>query len=1173
MRKITTIIILIVLVLACVCALFACANSRDDKASPSNYIVSFNTNGGTSIKSMTLKSGSSLTLPEPPTRDGYVFIGWFLDNKFEREVNPALFKVVSNVTIFAGWESVTTYRHKISVESYDEGVISVVEPSDSRASMGTEVIISVVPESGYELRYDSLKANDLVVEYESASRYKFTMPAEPVNITAIFDLKPMPVSALGMIQNGEIVLSTDSARRGDLVTVQAIPDYGYRLTELYVINNEEFTSPDDLKINILQIGSFYMGSNETYVGAVFEEINYDLTYKVNAVSSYGGRVVVSATESPAGCFVKLDFEAEPGYLLDRYTIQGDSLLSFVASMEEGFIMPEYDVTITASFIKEDSVSDAKELIIAPPTNGTISLINPKNHYKKGEIVEFEANASEGYAFAKAYVNGSPVLGNSFRMPNVKSTLTAEFVTKGYDVGVVASNCNVKISQKTAYPGEIVYFEIEEIDGYKVNPSKITLNGKAVSGNSFVMPGEDVTLSVVAFATGSKYNVQAQTVSGGYIITSASEATIYTKINLVAVADEGYRLKKGSFTISYLSQGATVTKTVSGDSFVMVDADVTVSCQFEKVYGVTAVDDGKVGLYPSAMNIAEGENIYVQYVTHGNIIADSLVVTVDFGAYSEILNSSHVFELTPSKIIQAGANPALSFRYSSYSEIDANRLYTISTQSAENGRVEAPSSARYGDIVKLDIEADAGYKLSSLVVNTNDGSFYQISDNFVMPDSAITIKATFTQAPERNFGLKKQYEDNLQSFTDAMIEVVYYRESYQITDAYPSFASNAFVNYIVGMVKVDAKYGHDFYIIEVDDISRVSPIAYDAHDFIAEELGVSKDEINVKIKYNYIILSIGGNPDEDFYVYRNGVKAISDFIIYERENGTYGVYAYIGSSEYVSVIESYNGRSVSYLSSKAFAEPRRIKGVSLGNLSEIGDFAFEDTAITYVDIQCVEKLGKGVFKNARSLKAISTSSYNEYFYSLQGVLYERGKSATSTLYCYPLAKSSVGNSFEIPSQTQKIASYAFYGTTLETISYGGALTTIGEYAFAYSNLSSMKYSSAAAVQGVVDFSNSNSNKSIVAVLGEGAFKGVYTINSFYLDSVTEIGQNAISWNGQNNLVVKLAGDNVGVVKAKSSPIEMPLIREGALVIYIPAELEELYKKSNNWLYYQIYFTLN
>ena len=111
-----------------------------------------------------------------------------------------------------------------------------------------------------------------------------------------------------------------------------------------------------------------------------------------------------------------------------------------------------------------------------------------------------------------------------------------------------------------------------------------------------------------------------------------------------------------------------------------------------------------------------------------------------------------------------------------------------------------------------------------------------------------------------------------------------------------------------------------------------------------------------------------------------------------------------------------------------------------------------------------------------------------------------------------------------------------------------------------------------MQGLVDFSNTNINKSVVSVVGEGAFKGASKLTSFYLDSVTEIGDNAISWDGTTDLVIKLSGDNNGVVKANVSPIEMPLNRVGMLKIYIPKELESLYRNARGWKYYQPYLIL-
>lgn len=40
------------------------------------YKVTFDTNGGTNIESITLNKDSEFKLPKDPTKDGYIFVGW-----------------------------------------------------------------------------------------------------------------------------------------------------------------------------------------------------------------------------------------------------------------------------------------------------------------------------------------------------------------------------------------------------------------------------------------------------------------------------------------------------------------------------------------------------------------------------------------------------------------------------------------------------------------------------------------------------------------------------------------------------------------------------------------------------------------------------------------------------------------------------------------------------------------------------------------------------------------------------------------------------------------------------------------------------------------------------------------------------------------------------------------
>ena len=65
------------------------------------FTVTFDSNGGTEVAPITVEKGQQVTEPTPPTRDGYEFKGWMLDNKaydFGKEVN-------SNITLKAYWEN------------------------------------------------------------------------------------------------------------------------------------------------------------------------------------------------------------------------------------------------------------------------------------------------------------------------------------------------------------------------------------------------------------------------------------------------------------------------------------------------------------------------------------------------------------------------------------------------------------------------------------------------------------------------------------------------------------------------------------------------------------------------------------------------------------------------------------------------------------------------------------------------------------------------------------------------------------------------------------------------------------------------------------------------------------------------------------------------------------
>ena len=68
----------------------------------STYTVNFNTNGGKTIKSQSVKKNATATEPAAPEKEGYTFGGWFADKDLTEKYDFAT-KVTQNITLYAKW--------------------------------------------------------------------------------------------------------------------------------------------------------------------------------------------------------------------------------------------------------------------------------------------------------------------------------------------------------------------------------------------------------------------------------------------------------------------------------------------------------------------------------------------------------------------------------------------------------------------------------------------------------------------------------------------------------------------------------------------------------------------------------------------------------------------------------------------------------------------------------------------------------------------------------------------------------------------------------------------------------------------------------------------------------------------------------------------------------------
>ena len=79
--------------------------------SSSNYTVKFETNGGSSVKNVNVKKNATITEPTSPTKDGFIFTGWYTDKSCTIKYDFSN-KITNSTTIYAGWKS-SSRKNKI----------------------------------------------------------------------------------------------------------------------------------------------------------------------------------------------------------------------------------------------------------------------------------------------------------------------------------------------------------------------------------------------------------------------------------------------------------------------------------------------------------------------------------------------------------------------------------------------------------------------------------------------------------------------------------------------------------------------------------------------------------------------------------------------------------------------------------------------------------------------------------------------------------------------------------------------------------------------------------------------------------------------------------------------------------------------------------------------------
>ena len=225
----------------------------------------------------------------------------------------------------------------------------------------------------------------------------------PMNVFAEGEADPAPAEpttftvTVNQSENGSVTANPASAAKDAEVTLTVTPAEGYELDKLTVagktatnvtVTENKFTMPDE----------------DVTVTATFKEKEKPtpVEHKIIIAETTNGKVIANPASAAKDAEVTLTVTPAEGYELDKLTVAGKTATN-VTVTDNKFIMPDEDVTITATFKKKaEPKPETKEYTISKAYTNHGSFTVSKSKAKAGETITVTATPNYGYAVKNVY---------------------------------------------------------------------------------------------------------------------------------------------------------------------------------------------------------------------------------------------------------------------------------------------------------------------------------------------------------------------------------------------------------------------------------------------------------------------------------------------------------------------------------------------------------------------------------------------------------------------------------------------------------------------------------------------------------------------------------------------------------------------------------------------------
>lgn len=720
------------------------------------YTITFDSNGGSTVESITKAAGEDIAKPADPTKENCTFAGWY---KGETAYEFPSTMPAENIALTAHWTEIVSGNSVTISSSITNGTIT--SDKTSEVTSGSEVTLTVAPQSGYQLK--TLSINDGAVSYTTSNnlQYKFNMPSSSVTVTAEFE--------------AEATISELTTWKFDDTTAYPTSEVrGIRLKDgLYMRNKSDGTGRN-----------FKFADSDETTAIEFSNDKIQFTPSRMAIAS--GKGNISNSVSTAG---------GTGTLSNNSVSDAIPFFAFNASVPG---------TVYA-LVKGVTDSKCRIYFVNGTTKVGESNTNKVNKEGTNGVMELKYTSSEaGSFFIGSMDNACQIYAIRF-VPT--HTLTSE-VDPTDNATITMKDGSTAVDSGTSIEeGKTITIEVSGIaNGYEIDHVKVN-DGDAMTATngkySFTMPTADATVKVTLKK--KSYTLTAATVDNGSISftvdgIAATTAEFGDEVTIISNPNANYQLS--TLTGTYGTESTTLS--ITDNKFTMPDGDVTITATFVSTAVVPTTSDygtftftglgDSDGIVPNwgatlssgtLQMLAKGNETFGNRFAAGPVNQNNTSNCFKFKSNSEWDGLYSQYDNRTFSIINLKTNDQVTITMkddrANLKFVDGNavengkaylvdadgdynfvttgetyiqsvkvvKTFNISISSLTNGSITADKErASAGETVTLTVTPNAGYQLkeSSLKATYNDGNQNQditITDNkFTMPGYDVTIKAEF-----------------------------------------------------------------------------------------------------------------------------------------------------------------------------------------------------------------------------------------------------------------------------------------------------------------------------------------------------------------------------------------------------------------------------------------------